>query len=106
MWPAQAGAGQNAPRKRALGGLAGGARSARRCEPSRCDGSSRSEKLAPRRPGTPGPAAAGEPLLELDLGAGVLELLGDVLGLRLADGGLDLLGRAIDEVLGVLEAQA
>ena len=44
-------------------------------------------------------------LLDLDLGAGLLELLGDLLGLVLGDGFLDLLGSAVDHVLGVLEAK-
>src|SRR5690606_3336501 len=47
-----------------------------------------------------------EVLLDLDLGAGFLELLLDVLRLGLADAGLDLLGRAVDEILGVLQAEA
>ena len=44
-------------------------------------------------------------LLELDLGPGSLELLLDFLGLLLGSPLLDRLGRAFDEVLGLLEAQ-
>ncbi len=45
-------------------------------------------------------------LLELHLGAGGLELLLDFLGLGLVDALLDGLRGALDEVLGLLEAQA
>src|SRR5471030_2000969 len=45
-------------------------------------------------------------LLEFDRGAGGLELLLDFLGLGLGGVFLDVLGRALDEVLGLLEAEA
>src|SRR5882672_4050918 len=45
-------------------------------------------------------------LLELNLGAGLLELGLDLLGLVLVDAFLDSLGRAFDEVLGFLESEA
>src|SRR5690242_964920 len=45
-------------------------------------------------------------LLELDRGTRLLELLLDLLGLALADAFLDRLRRALDQVLGLLEAEA
>jgi hypothetical protein len=45
-------------------------------------------------------------LLDLDLGADLFELLLDRLGLVLRHPFLDRLGRALDEILGFLEAQA
>ena len=45
-------------------------------------------------------------LLELDLGAGLFELLLDVLGVGLGDAFLEVLGRALDQVLRLLEAEA
>src|SRR5260363_166766 len=45
-------------------------------------------------------------LLELDLGASLLELTLDLLGLVLVDAFLDRLRRTLDEVLGFLQAQA
>ena len=45
-------------------------------------------------------------LLDLDFGAGLLELFGDLLGIFLRDAFLDRLGSAVDHVLGVLEAKA
>src|SRR4051812_23004176 len=45
-------------------------------------------------------------LLDLDLGALLLEGCLDLLGLFLGDAFLDGLGRSIDEVLGLLEAEA
>src|SRR2546425_5658706 len=44
-------------------------------------------------------------LLDLDLGADVLELLFDRVGLGLRDPFLDWLGRALDEVFGFLQAE-
>src|SRR5262249_33642741 len=44
--------------------------------------------------------------LDLDGGAGVLQFLLELLGILLGDAGLDLLGRRLDQVLGLLEAQA
>src|SRR5438270_5904125 len=44
-------------------------------------------------------------LLELDLGAGLLELRLDLVGLFFGDTLLDRLRRAFDEVLGLLEAE-
>src|SRR5689334_1644109 len=77
--------------------------------------SSRDPWLPPREP-TPnarGPARAGprvDPLrrvlLEVDGGAGLLELRLDGVGLLLGDALLDRSGRAVDEVLGLLEAEA
>ena len=58
-----------------------------------------------RRKKRPGPAAVPT-LLDLDLGAGVLELLRDVVGLGLRHAGLDVLRGAVDEILRVLEAEA
>src|SRR5450759_674762 len=48
----------------------------------------------------------GKRLLDLYLASGVLDLRGDRLGLLLADALLDRLGGAVDEVLGLLEAEA
>src|SRR6478672_6440891 len=45
-------------------------------------------------------------LLELDLGASLLELRLDLLGFVLVDAFLDRLGSTLDEVLGFLEAEA
>ena len=45
-------------------------------------------------------------LLELDLGADLLELRLELLGLVLGNAFLDGLGSAFDEVLGFLEAEA
>src|SRR5262249_9025503 len=45
-------------------------------------------------------------LLDLDLGAGLLELLYDVLGLGLVDADLDILGSAVNQIFRILEAQA
>src|SRR5208283_1821830 len=53
-----------------------------------------------------GQRAAGQPLLDLDLGARFLELFLDARGLVLADAFLDGLGRAVNQVLGFLEAKA
>src|SRR4051794_37552401 len=52
------------------------------------------------------PPDAEPRLLDLDRTAGVLELLLDVLGLVLGDAFLDVLRRAVDEVLRFLETQA
>src|SRR5690606_35788303 len=48
----------------------------------------------------------GGALLQLDGGAGALELALELLGLLLRGGLLDGVGRAVDEVLGLLEAEA
>src|SRR5512147_2124618 len=48
----------------------------------------------------------GRHLLDVDLGAGFFELLLDLGGLVLRDAFLDRLGRALDEILGFLEADA
>src|SRR5882724_2265138 len=45
-------------------------------------------------------------LLKLNLGAGFFELGLDLVGLVLVDAFLDRLGRALDQVLGLLEAEA
>src|SRR5258708_25020313 len=45
-------------------------------------------------------------LLQLNLGASLLELGLDLLGFVLVDAFLDRLGRALDQVLGFLEAEA
>src|SRR6201999_4083942 len=45
-------------------------------------------------------------LLELDLRAGFFELLLEVVGIRLRDAFLEILGRALDEVLRLFEAEA
>src|SRR5206468_11294145 len=45
-------------------------------------------------------------LLDLDLAAGVLELLPHVLGILLGDAFLDALRCAVDEILGLLQAEA
>src|SRR6185436_3288094 len=50
-------------------------------------------------------AEQAPPLLDLDLGADFLELLLDRRGLVLGDPFLDWLGRALDEVLGFLQAE-
>src|SRR6266496_3876984 len=52
------------------------------------------------------PRRTSTPLLDLDLGAGRLELLLELVGLRLGDATLDLLGGGLDEVLRLLEAEA
>ena len=52
------------------------------------------------------PVPPGTALLDLDLGAGGLELLPDLVGLRLGNATLDLLGSALDQVLGLLQAEA
>src|SRR5690606_11232603 len=52
------------------------------------------------------PRAGGRRLLQLDDGALLLEALLDLLGLRLGGALLHRLGRAVHEVLGLLEAQA
>ena len=44
--------------------------------------------------------------LDLHLGAGLLQLLLDLFGLFLGDAFLDGLGRALDDLLGLLEAEA
>src|SRR5690606_19247225 len=44
-------------------------------------------------------------LLDLHLGAGVLELLPERVGVGLGDAFLDRLGRAVDQVLGLLETE-
>ena len=44
--------------------------------------------------------------LILTVAPGVLELLLELLGIFLGDAGLDLLGGRLDQVLGLLEAQA
>src|SRR5580704_1729238 len=54
---------------------------------------------------SPLPPSRRTRLLELDLGASFLELLLDLLRLGLVDAGLDVLRRAVDEILGVLEAE-
>src|SRR6185436_10752424 len=50
---------------------------------------------------TPGPVE----LLDLDLGAGVLELLRELVGLFLRNARLDRLAALVDEILRLLEAQ-
>jgi len=50
--------------------------------------------------------ASEDGLLDLDLGAGGLELGLDILGFVLGHAFLDWLGGGVDEVLGFLEAQA
>src|SRR6185295_3016106 len=71
--------------------------------------SKRIERSALKR-GPNGPAQrAGPPgkyLLELDLGALGLELGLELLGVGLRHAVLDRLGRALDQVLGLLEAEA
>src|ERR1700688_564557 len=57
-------------------------------------------------PWSAGQRAAGLPLLDFDLGARFLELLLDGRRLVLAHAFLHGLGRAIDEVLGFLQAEA
>ena len=49
-------------------------------------------------------AAAGS--LDLDRGAGLFQLLLELLGVLLGDAGLDRLGGRLDQVLGLLQAQA
>src|SRR5258707_12511845 len=72
-------------------------------------------RLAPRLSGDndpgsrlarPGFRSGNLRLLELNLGASLLELSLDLLGFVLVDAFLDRLGRALDEVLGFLEAEA
>ena len=45
-------------------------------------------------------------VLDLDLGAGSLEILGELLSVFLGDGFLDGLGSVVNQVLGFLQAQA
>ena len=45
-------------------------------------------------------------LLDLDRGAGLFQLLLELLGVVLGDAGLDRLGGGLDEVLGLLQAEA
>src|SRR5690606_38238540 len=52
------------------------------------------------------PAETRKVLLQVDLGAGCFELGLDLLGVRLVGAFLDRLGRALDQVLGFLEAEA
>src|SRR5689334_11480540 len=59
-----------------------------------------------RTPGSPAPLDAIERLLDLDLRAGFFHLLLDGFRVGLVDAFLDGLGRAVDEILGLLEAQA
>src|SRR5690606_34970838 len=58
------------------------------------------------RPAAAATGRAGSTLLELDRGAGSLELLLELFGFRLGDGFLDRLRRAFDQILRFLEAQA
>ena len=65
-----------------------------------------SNKKSPRRePGAFRGAVGARVLLDLDLGAGLLEGLLDLGGLVLVDALLDGLGGAFDEVLGILAAR-
>ena len=57
-------------------------------------------------PGTEVPGTGLRPLLELDRGAGLFELALDLVGLLLVHALLDGLGARVDEVLGLLEAEA
>src|SRR4051812_15662628 len=60
-----------------------------------------------RTPGLPAPLNAIEQrLLDLDLGTGLFHLLLDGFRVGLVDAFLDGLRRAIDEILGLLQAQA
>ena len=68
-----------------------------RCEPANCR--LRDDRRASAVDWTP------DLLLDLDLGAGLVELLLDRLGVGLGDALLDGLGRAVDQVLGLLEAE-
>src|ERR1700761_5617500 len=64
-------------------------------------------RLLANDPGSrPGFRSNNPGLLELNLGAGLLELGLDLVGLVLVDAFLDGLRRAFDEVLGFLEAKA
>src|SRR5437762_7736433 len=56
--------------------------------------------------GAPEGAPPGNALLQLDLGASRLELLLHGLGVGLVDAFLHGLGRALDQILGFLEAEA
>src|SRR5450756_2176950 len=71
-------------------------------EPS-CFRNPGSRPVLPRSPGIP---LKYPWLLQFNLGAGLLELGLDLLGLVLVHAFLDSLGGAFDEVLGFLEAQA
>src|SRR5207302_873028 len=64
------------------------------------------EKPGKNRGLTPGQTPAVRVLLDLDGGAGLLELGFDRVGLVLGDGLLDRLGRRVDEVLRLLQAEA
>src|SRR5262245_16422447 len=70
-------------------------------------GQPRTSTLARSGPTTPGPgyARASCALLELNLGAGLLQGGLDLLGLVLGDTFLDRLGRALDQVLGLFQAE-
>src|SRR5690606_8769334 len=61
--------------------------------------------LAPRAP-RDGPAGSPRRLLDLDGAAGLLELGLELLGLLAVDALLDRAGRAVDQRLGLLEAEA
>src|SRR6185437_5149295 len=58
------------------------------------------------QPGPDGTRPGRRRLLQFDLRAGLLELGLDLVGLVLVDAFLDRLGRALDEILGLLEAEA
>src|SRR5262249_38689918 len=66
-----------------------------------CSGHPRSTLLAPIR----GPGPGFTQLLEVDLGASLLELGLDLVGFVLVDAFLDRLRRAFDQVLGFLQAE-
>src|SRR6476659_3999600 len=72
--------------------------------PSR-DGNSGNEKSPRLREGFSKHKRSGLRLLDVDLSAGLFDCLLDLVGLVLADGLLDGLWRAIDEVLGFFEAE-
>ena len=59
----------------------------------------------PRRSSRRSPSERIARLLDLDRGAGLFQLLLELLGVLLGDAGLDRLGGGLDRVLGLLQAQ-
>ena len=89
-------------RSRPAGSAAEGAREQATERTSRCV----SERRARQRTDAPPHAGRLRRLLDLDLAALLLEGGLDLLRLVLGDAFLDGLGRGVDEVLGLLEAEA